>query len=87
MLFYYWLSLLQFLPNNVSYLDQIFLIRNSINSSSFPAYYIQQCKKSDPNVDQCLKASANKFARYVQKGIPELEIEEVGEEKHSCQKI
>lgn len=25
----------------------------------------------------CLKASANKFARYVQKGIPELEIAEV----------
>lgn len=43
----------------------------------FLAYYIQQCHKSDQNVDVCLKQSANKFARYVQKGIPELEIEDV----------
>lgn len=41
------------------------------------AYYIQQCHKSDPDVDVCLKQSANRFARYVQKGIPELEIAEV----------
>lgn len=50
---------------------------NGIVCSPLPAYYIQQCHKSDPNVDVCLKQSANKFARFVQKGIPELEIEEV----------
>lgn len=77
--------MLLFLHNNVSILwilssDLVTnLIDNEFDYHLFTAYYIQQCKRSDPNVDQCLKSSANKFARYVQKGIPELEIEEVGD--------
>lgn len=43
----------------------------------FTAYYLDKCYKDDPQVNNCLRDSANKLARYLQQGVPELGIEEV----------
>lgn len=43
----------------------------------YTAYYIQQCSRSDPEVNLCLMHSANRLARLLQVGVPELGIEEV----------
>lgn len=41
------------------------------------AYYLDRCERDDPQVNKCLMNSANKLARYLQKGVPELDIEQV----------
>lgn len=41
------------------------------------AYYIDQCSRDDPEVNECLKDSCNRLARLLQNGIPELGMEEV----------
>lgn len=41
------------------------------------AYYIDQCSREDPEVNICLMHSANRLARLLQVGIPELGMEEV----------
>lgn len=44
---------------------------------SLPAYYVDQCSRDDPEVNTCLMHSANRLARLLQVGIPELGMEEV----------
>lgn len=41
------------------------------------AYYVDQCSRDDPEVNICLMHSANRLARLLQRGIPELGMEEV----------
>lgn len=41
------------------------------------AYYLDRCDRDDPQVNECLMNSANKLARYLQNGVPELGIEQV----------
>lgn len=41
------------------------------------AYYINQCSRNDPEVNTCLLHSANRLARLLQVGVPELGMEEV----------
>lgn len=41
------------------------------------AYYLDKCYRDDPQVNSCLRDSANKLARYLQQGVPELGVEEV----------
>lgn len=41
------------------------------------AHYIDACYRDDPEVNACLIVSANKLARLLQNGIPELGMEEV----------
>lgn len=43
----------------------------------FAAYYLDKCNRDDPEVNNCLRDSANKLARHLQQGVPELGIEEV----------
>lgn len=43
------------------------------------AYYIQQCSKDDPEVNTCLMHSANRLARLLQAGVPELDMQEVSQ--------
>lgn len=45
--------------------------------NQFTAYYIQQCQRDDPDVDECLKSSGNILAKYLRTGVPELDILEV----------
>lgn len=40
-------------------------------------YYLHPCSKHDPNINQCFTHAANHLARYFQKGIPELGVENV----------
>lgn len=40
-------------------------------------YYVEQCSRDDPEVNTCLMHSANRLARLLQRGIPELGMEEV----------
>ncbi|KAF5288599.1 hypothetical protein FQA39_LY15378 [Lamprigera yunnana] len=41
-----------------------------------PYYYLKQCRKSDPHVNQCILKSANTLIAYMNRGIPELRISE-----------
>lgn len=50
---------------------------NVINKNIFTAYYINQCSRDDPEVNVCLMHSANRLARLLQVGVPELGMEEV----------
>lgn len=49
---------------------------SNINSLRL-AYYVNQCSRSDPEVNTCLMHSANRLARLLQVGVPELGMEEV----------
>lgn len=40
-------------------------------------YFIEKCYRDDPELDECLKYSGNKFASYLNQGIPEIDLEEV----------
>lgn len=52
--------------------------RNWLNFDfSDSAYYVEQCSRDDPEVNTCLMHSANRLARLLQRGIPELGMEEV----------
>lgn len=52
--------------------------RNWLNLDfSDSAYYVEQCSRDDPEVNTCLMHSANRLARLLQRGIPELGMEEV----------
>lgn len=46
-------------------------------NENFAAYYLQQCYKDDPDVNECLRNSANRLAKFIRQGVPELGIEEV----------
>lgn len=50
---------------------------NFHHSNTVSAYYLDKCHRDDPDVNNCLRNSANKLARYLQQGVPELGIEEV----------
>lgn len=41
------------------------------------AYYVDQCNRDDPEINSCFIKSANKLTKYLQDGLPELEMEEV----------
>lgn len=41
------------------------------------AYYIKQCQRDDPEINQCLINSANHLTKELRSGIAELEMEEV----------
>ncbi|KAF5283930.1 hypothetical protein FQR65_LT13691 [Abscondita terminalis] len=44
---------------------------------NIPAYYyLKQCRKSDPQVNNCLLKSANTLVAYMNRGIPELRLSE-----------
>ncbi|XP_031635609.1 uncharacterized protein LOC116348681 [Contarinia nasturtii] len=40
-------------------------------------YYVNQCSRDDPEVNTCLMKSANRLARLLQAGIPELGFEDI----------
>lgn len=40
-------------------------------------YFIEKCYRDDPELDECLKYSGNKFASYLHEGIPEIDLENV----------
>lgn len=41
------------------------------------AYFIDQCERDDPELNACFMRSANKLTKYLQRGLPELDMEEV----------
>ncbi|KAH8310043.1 hypothetical protein KR044_011153, partial [Drosophila immigrans] len=45
--------------------------------SSLAAYYLQQCPRDEAAINDCLRDSGNKLVRYLQKGVPELDIYEI----------
>lgn len=47
------------------------------HTRSHIAYYVNQCARNDPEVNTCLLHSANRLARLLQVGVPELGMEEV----------
>lgn len=53
------------------------MLYNNFITVLFSAYYIRQCRKSDPEVNQCLTKSANYLVENFRRGIPELGINEV----------
>uniref|UniRef100_A0A1B6E0H0 Protein takeout n=1 Tax=Clastoptera arizonana TaxID=38151 RepID=A0A1B6E0H0_9HEMI len=42
-----------------------------------PPYYIHQCRRDDPNINQCLTYAANHIAMHFRRGITELGVTEV----------
>lgn len=43
----------------------------------FTAYYLSRCARNDPEINTCLKNSANRLAKFLRQGIAELGIDEV----------
>ncbi len=43
----------------------------------FLAYYLSRCARNDPDINTCLKNSANRLAKFLRQGIAELGIDEV----------
>lgn len=41
------------------------------------AYYLSKCVRDDPEINTCLKNSANRLAKFLRQGVPELDIDEV----------
>ncbi|KAG8235712.1 hypothetical protein J437_LFUL015816 [Ladona fulva] len=39
-----------------------------------PPYYILQCSKSDPKINECLTRTANHITQHIRRGIPELDL-------------
>ncbi|XP_055715245.1 protein takeout [Phlebotomus papatasi] len=58
-------------------LSAALLLAQCILCLSEQPYYLQQCSRDDPEINSCLIESANKFARHLRDGVPELELEEV----------
>lgn len=44
---------------------------------SFAAYYVQQCSRDSADLNGCLRNSANRLAKFLRQGVPELGIEDV----------
>jgi len=49
-------------------------VGEEINAQS-EHYYLKQCRKSDPNVNDCLRRSANYLLHHLQDGIPQLDLD------------
>lgn len=41
------------------------------------AYYLSKCSRDDPDLDGCFRNTANRLAKYLRNGVPELGIEQV----------
>lgn len=44
---------------------------------SRPAYYLQRCSRDDADLNGCLRSSANRLAKYLRQGVPELDMVDV----------
>ncbi|XP_071455445.1 protein takeout [Hetaerina americana] len=53
------------------------IIGTCLVQSDTPPYYVLQCSKSDPKLNECLTRSGNHLAEHFRGGIPELGITEV----------
>lgn len=42
-----------------------------------PAYYLERCSRENPELNECLRNSANRLAKYLRQGVPELEMDDV----------
>ncbi|KAG4080290.1 hypothetical protein HA402_010782 [Bradysia odoriphaga] len=40
-------------------------------------YYLSRCARDDPEINTCIKNTANRLAKFLRQGVPELEIYEV----------